>query len=172
MLRSGGMDRPLFLIEDPIRGPPLAQALAAPLGEPVHPLHPSQTIPAIPGDFLIAAELPGRCSLELGGKLVQSAAGHCVLLWSPSSSDLYLWVAHLLGFAGYLDCAASWAENLRWLQAFRAGQEAWPPALRARADRFEAAIGDRLRQLRPEEAWRLADLVVCQVCFCGWRLPT
>ena len=158
MRRSGGMDRPLFLIEDPTRGPLLAQALAATLGEPVRPLHPSQTIPAIPGDFLIAAERPGRCGLELGGKLLQSAAGHRVLLWSPSPSDLYLRVARLLGFAGYLDCAASWAENLRWLQAFRAGQEAWPPDLRARADRFEAAIGDLLRKLRPEEAGRLADL--------------
>ncbi len=32
MLRSGGMDRPLFLIEDPTWGPPLSQVLAAPSG--------------------------------------------------------------------------------------------------------------------------------------------
>jgi hypothetical protein len=152
------MDRTFILIEDPTRGPLLARALTEALGEPILFLAPSQRPPAFPCDFLIAAELPGRCGLDLGFTLQQSSASYRILLWSPSPPDLYLWTAWRLGFAGYLDCADPWTENLRWLQAFRETGEAWPPPLRARVERFETAVGSRLRQLRPEEAERLADL--------------
>jgi hypothetical protein len=99
------MDRTFILIEDPTRGPLLARALTEALGEPVLFLAPSQRPPAFPCDFLIAAELPGRCGLDLGFTLQQSSASYRILLWSPSPPDLYLWAAWRLGFAGYLDCA-------------------------------------------------------------------